>query len=154
MVPKITRTRCFLQGYHKKYIFKIIKQNSITFLSWSSWKSNKDIFFEYFPRPKFTQCHSPWDFIYVWNESLIILCLTYSVFTRLLEFLKKPEKHSLHEKCPYSKLFWSAFSCIRTEYEQILCISLYSVRMRKNADQNNSEYGHFSRSDSPDFNYI
>ena len=25
-------------------------------------------------------------------------------------------------------------------------ISLYSVRMRENADQNNSEYGHFSRS--------
>ena len=27
-------------------------------------------------------------------------------------------------------------------------MSLYSIRMRENADQNNSEYGHFFRSDS------
>ena len=49
----------------------------------------------------------------------------------------------LHEKCPYSELFWSEFSRIRTEYEEILCISQYSVQMRENTDQNNSEYGHF-----------
>ena len=29
------------------------------------------------------------------------------------------------------------------EYREILGISLYSVQMRENADQNNSEYGHF-----------
>ena len=51
----------------------------------------------------------------------------------------------LRKKCPYSELFWSAFSQIRTEYGEIRSISLYSVQMRKNADQNNSEYGHFSR---------
>ena len=50
--------------------------------------------------------------------------------------------YSLRKKCPYSELFWSVFSRIRT------CISPYSVRMRENADQNNSEYGHFPRSDS------
>ena len=44
---------------------------------------------------------------------------------------------ALHEKCPYSELFWSAFSRIWTEYREIL---------RKNADQNNSEYEHFLRS--------
>ena len=32
----------------------------------------------------------------------------------------------------------------------MLRISPYSVRMRENADQNNSEYGHFSRSASPE----
>ena len=48
------------------------------------------------------------------------------------------------KKGPYSELFCSVFSCLRTEYEQMLCISLYSVRMRGNADQNNSEYGYFS----------
>ena len=48
--------------------------------------------------------------------------------------------------CPYSELFWSTFSRIRTEYGEIWSISPYSVRMRDNADQNNSEYGHFSRS--------
>ena len=35
---------------------------------------------------------------------------------------------------------------IRTEYGEMRTISPNSGRMRKNADQNNSEYGHFSRS--------
>ena len=48
---------------------------------------------------------------------------------------------------PYSKLFWSAFSRIWPEYGKILGISPYSVRMRKNTDQNNSEYRHVLRSD-------
>ena len=48
--------------------------------------------------------------------------------------------------CPYSELFWSAYSCIQTEYGGMRSISPYSVPMRENADQNNSEYGHFSRS--------
>ena len=50
------------------------------------------------------------------------------------------------EKCPYSELFWSVFSRIRTEYGEILRMSPYSVRMRENTDQNNSENGHFLRS--------
>ena len=41
-------------------------------------------------------------------------------------------------------VFWSVFLFIRTEYGEILCISSYSVRMRENTDQKNSEYGHFS----------
>ena len=45
----------------------------------------------------------------------------------------------LRKKCPYSELFWSVFSRIWTEYGEILRISPYSVRMRENADQNNSE---------------
>ena len=49
----------------------------------------------------------------------------------------------MREKCPYSELFWSVFCRIWTEYEEILRISPYSVRIRENADQNNSEYGHF-----------
>ena len=52
----------------------------------------------------------------------------------------------LCEKCLYSELFWSAFSCIRTEYGEIFRISPYFVRMWENADQNNSEYEHFLRS--------
>ena len=35
-------------------------------------------------------------------------------------------------------------SRIWTKYGEIHSISLYSVQMRKNTDQNNSEYGHFS----------
>ena len=54
---------------------------------------------------------------------------------------------SLRKKSPYSELFWSAFSRIRTEYGEIRRISQYSVRVQENADQDNSEYGHFLRSD-------
>ena len=39
------------------------------------------------------------------------------------------------------------FSCIWTEYGQTWSISPYSVRLRENLDQNNSEYVHFLRSD-------
>ena len=53
---------------------------------------------------------------------------------------------TLRKKCPYSEFFWFAFSRIQTEYGEIRSISLYSVQMRENADHNNSEYGHFSRS--------
>ena len=56
---------------------------------------------------------------------------------------------TLREKCPCSELFWSAFSCIRTEYGEMFLITPYSVRMQKNADQNNSKYGHFLRSAMP-----
>ena len=52
----------------------------------------------------------------------------------------------MRQKCPYSELFWSVFSCIQTEFGEILHISLYVVRMRANVDQSNPEYGHFSRS--------
>ena len=52
-------------------------------------------------------------------------------------------KYLMRTKCPYSELFWSAFSRIRTEYGEIL----YSARMRENADENNSEYRHFLRID-------
>ena len=44
---------------------------------------------------------------------------------------------TLRKKCPYSELFWSAFSSIRTGY---------GVRIRspneEKVDQNNSKYGH------------
>ena len=54
---------------------------------------------------------------------------------------------SLRKRCPYSELFWSVYSRIRTEYGKIQSrISPYSVRMRENTDQSSSEYGHFSRS--------
>ena len=47
--------------------------------------------------------------------------------------------YPLRKKCPYSKLFWSAFSCIRTECGEIRNIPLYSVLMWGNTDQNNSK---------------
>ena len=53
---------------------------------------------------------------------------------------------TLRRKCPYSELFWSVFSRTRAEYGEILVVSPYSVQMRENDGQNNSEYGHFLRS--------
>ena len=53
---------------------------------------------------------------------------------------------ALRGKCPCLELFWTSFSRIWTEHVEIRSISSYLVQMRKNADQNNSEYGHFSRS--------
>ena len=51
----------------------------------------------------------------------------------------------LCEKCQYLEFFWSLFSRIRSEYGDIRCISPYSVQIRGNMDQKNSEYDHFSR---------
>ena len=50
-------------------------------------------------------------------------------------------------KCPYSEFFWSVSSRIRTEYEEMFRISLYSVRLPENTGQKNSEYRHFSRNE-------
>ena len=55
--------------------------------------------------------------------------------------------NTLGEKCPYSELFWSVFSRNRAECGEIRNISPYSVQMRENTDQNNSEYRHFLHSD-------
>ena len=48
---------------------------------------------------------------------------------------EKFDNSTLRKKCPYSEFFWSIFSRIRTEYREILGISLYSVQMRENTDQ-------------------
>ena len=53
---------------------------------------------------------------------------------------------ALREQCSYSEFLWSVFSRIWTEYGAILRISPYSVRMRENTDQKNSEYSYFLRS--------
>ena len=49
----------------------------------------------------------------------------------------------LRKRSPYSELFWSVFSRIRTEYGAIRSISPYSVQMPENTDQNNSNTDFF-----------
>ena len=75
-----------------------------------------------------------------------------SVFTINLNYISKEYvailRRALRDKCPYSELFWSAFSCIWTEYREIQSICKYSVQMQENADQNNSEYEHLSSSEA------
>ena len=53
---------------------------------------------------------------------------------------------TLRKTYRYSEFFWFVFFRIRTEYREIWSISLYSVQMRENTDQKNSENGHFSSS--------
>ena len=56
-------------------------------------------------------------------------------------------RNSLRKKSPYSELSWSVFTRIWIEYGERRSIYPYSVQMWENADQNNSEYGHFLLSD-------
>ena len=59
------------------------------------------------------------------------------------------DKQELRKKCLYLELFWSAISAfgLNTKRYGIRNISVYSVRMRGNTGQNNSEYKHFSGSE-------
>ena len=50
----------------------------------------------------------------------------------------------MREKGPYWEFFWSVFSRISAESGEIRSISLNSVQMGENTDQNNSKYGYFS----------
>ena len=62
--------------------------------------------------------------------------VSYFGMNLLLQY--SPHNQTLRVKCPYLEIFWSIFSHIWTEYGEIFHIVLYSVRMRENADQNNS----------------
>ena len=78
----------------------------------------------------------------------IIATITPKVNSSIIVAKKIVSTNSLCKNCPYSELFSSVFSHTRTEYGEIWSISLYLVQIQKNADQNNSEYGHFLRRDS------
>ena len=82
------------------------------------------------------------------TQILVPLVVMFSLLQSLasqkyVEVLNVPTFHCV--KFPYSELFSSAFSRIRTKYGEILRVSPYSVRMPQNADQNNSEYGNVLR---------
>ena len=55
---------------------------------------------------------------------------------------------TLRKKCSYSVFFFSAFSRMRIEYEDLLCKSPYSVRMWEIEDQKIFECGHSLRKES------
>ena len=71
-----------------------------------------------------------------------------SIFERKISFTTSQVWDSEKKEMYFavSELFWSEFYRIRTEYGKIRSICLCSLQMWKNADQNNSEYGHFLRS--------
>ena len=70
---------------------------------------------------------------------LFIFVFIYSFTLSLIDYTNP---HCV--KCPYSELFWSAFSRIRIEYGEIRSIAPHSVQMWESAGQNNSEYKHYA----------
>ena len=56
----------------------------------------------------------------------------------------RPVEYHCVKSVQIRSFFCSAFSRIRTEYEEIRSKSPYSVRMRENTNQKNSVFGHFS----------
>ena len=58
-------------------------------------------------------------------------------------FFKMFETAALRKKYPYLEFFYSVFSRIRTEYEEILCFSLYSVQMREKRTRKTPNRGTF-----------
>ena len=56
------------------------------------------------------------------------------------------KNNALRKMFPYLKIFWFAFSCMRTEYGDIK--SSHYARMPENTDQRNSENRHFSLNES------
>ena len=90
-----------------------------------------------------------WPVIIEWFQTCFKLRCNYFTICVLVKCLwYNLEQKTLRKKCPYSKLFWSTFSRIWTEYGEIRSISPCSIQMQENADQNKSEFGYFSRSES------
>ena len=61
--------------------------------------------------------------------------------------MKKNNKNTLREKCPYSEFLSSVFSFIPTEYRNLFSKYSYSVQMRESTDQKNFEYRQFLHSE-------
>ena len=57
------------------------------------------------------------------------------------------KKQPLRQKCPNTEFFMTAYSCIPTEFGDLLRKPPYSVRKQENTDQKNSVFGYFLRSD-------
>ena len=94
-----------------------------------------------------------------WSFSLDYTCIKKVTQCFTLNFAKccrKPRDDCYREsdfsdnhyvKVSVFRVFWSAFSRIRTEYGDLLCKSPYSVQMWENRDQKHSKYKHFLRSE-------
>ena len=85
---------------------------------------------------------------YIYCLSIFLFCIFLSLLQTILKLLYT---HFLH-KCNFIKAktgFWSKFILARIfqHSDWIRRDTKYSVRMRENADQNNSEYGNFLRID-------
>ena len=83
--------------------------------------------------------------VYFWKQKI-----NFGNSILISNFLKQfiVSRYLLRENCSYSKFLWPVLSCIQTEYGDTFGIYPYSFWMQENTDQKNSEYWHFSHSDS------
>ena len=116
----------------------------------------------YFSGTRLTYCM--WSFVFIdWPFSLyetrrtiLIHFMLINTNILVLKYMTR-WKYFNHNHCVKSvrtRWFSSIFSHIWTKYGEILRISPYSVRMWKNMDQKNSEYGNFLRSESKNTQYL
>ena len=83
-------------------------------------------------------------YIFIFASNLLVIDNYFFLIT---------DRWTLRKKCPYPELFWSTFSphfsAFGLNTERYLSVfSPNAVICGKNADQDNSEYGHFLRSDT------
>ena len=112
--------------------------------STGAWNVSQSMHFWFFFLQEWKVCKESYcwiEIIFSIEDCIVLLSISIAHTKRVKSIIRI----ALHEKYPYSELFWSVFSCIWTEYREILCIPPYSVQMRENPDQNISEYGHFLR---------
>ena len=67
---------------------------------------------------------------------------------------KSVERNHCVKSVQIRSFFWSVFSCIRTEYGDLLRKSPYSVQIQENTDQKKLRIQAFSRSDGLSFSYF
>ena len=96
-----------------------------------------------------TNIFSEFDYISVLSYNLIkqtsiVLLTSVNLNVWYPKNLIRPVQYHCVKSVQIRSFFCSAFSRIRTEYEEIRSKSPYSVRMRENTNQKNSVFGHFS----------
>ena len=72
----------------------------------------------------------------VYNFMSIFFLVLGSVYVFLQVLKPKTSEDHYVKSIQIRSFFWSVFSCIRSEYGEILRISPYSVRIQGNTDQN------------------
>ena len=88
----------------------------------------------------------------IWLMSMLLTCFKLKITEQCFQLVQNVVLVFVLPKllCNFSaevSIQCNVESRIRTEYGDFLCKSPYSVQMRENMDQKNSEYGHFLHSD-------
>ena len=71
------------------------------------------------------------------SNFVVVVCSIIKINNKKKVIMENFDRERLRKKCPYSKLFWSAFSHIRTEYGErhIQYLSIFSPNAGKLAPE-------------------